>query len=44
MPYSIIPYSVMPNKTSCDGGFSSKENVEKSKELGVKDVCFSKKM
>ena len=35
-------YSVIPKKTSCDGGFSSKENVEKSKESGVKDVCFPK--
>ena len=36
-------YDLTPRKVSSDGGFSSKENVVKSKEMGVKDVCFPKK-
>lgn len=36
-------YDVRPRKVSADGGFASKENVEISQLLGVKDVCFPKK-
>ena len=35
-------YDVLPRKVSSDGGFASKENVNVSKEMGVKDVCFPK--
>ena len=33
----------VPRQTSADGGFASQENVLKAKEIGVKDVCFSKR-
>lgn len=32
----------IPTQVSFDGGFSSKANVQAIKELGVKDVVFSK--
>jgi len=32
-----------PLKAALDGGFASKENVRKAKELGVKDICFAKR-
>ena len=32
-----------PRQAVFDGGFASKENVEKIKKLGVKDVAFSKR-
>ena len=32
-----------PRQISADGGFASKENVTGAKDLGVKDVCFSKR-
>ena len=32
-----------PLKAALDGGFASKDNVRKAKELGVKDVCFAKR-
>jgi transposase, IS5 family len=31
-----------PRQTSADGGFASQENIDNAKQLGVKDVCFSK--
>ena len=36
-------YNIMPKKLSADGGFSSKDNVLKAKEMGAKDICFPKK-
>lgn len=36
-------YGRYPNKVALDGGFASKENLEKAKEKGIKDVCFSKR-
>ena len=33
----------IPNAIAFDGGFTSKENLEKVKNLGVKEVCFHKK-
>lgn len=36
-------YDIVPRKTSADGGFSSINNVEEAKDMGVKDVCFPKK-
>lgn len=36
-------YGKVPRQTSADGGFASEENVEEAKDLGVKDVCFSKR-
>lgn len=36
-------YGKVPRQAAFDGGFSSKENLKDIKELGVKDVCFSKK-
>ncbi len=35
-------YSRYPLKTSFDGGFASKANLESAKGKGVKDVCFAK--
>lgn len=35
-------YGRVPRQTSADGGFSSEDNVFEAKEMGVKDVCFSK--
>lgn len=35
-------YGRAPRQTSTDGGFASEDNVDEAKELGVKDVCFSK--
>lgn len=32
----------VPNEIAFDGGFSSRENLEKAIEKGVKTVCFSK--
>ena len=32
-----------PLKAALDGGFASKDNVGKAKELGVKDICFAKR-
>ena len=38
-------YSVVPKKTSCDGGFFElKKCRKKSKELGAEGCLFSKKM
>ena len=31
-----------PRQTSADGGFASEDNLYDAKDLGVKDVCFSK--
>ena len=36
-------YGRVPLQKSADGGFSSKDNVQKAKDLGVRDVCFSKR-
>ena len=33
-------YDAYPRKISADGGFASKENLEESKKMGAKDVCF----
>ena len=33
----------VPRQTSADGGFASKKNVERAKNQGVRDVCFSKR-
>ena len=33
-----------PRQTTADGGFASEDNLNDAKELGVKDVCFSKHM
>jgi IS5 family transposase len=35
-------YGRAPLKVALDGGFASKKNLEDAKELGIKDVCFSK--
>ena len=35
-------YGRAPRQTTADGGFSSEDNVYDAKDLGVKDVCFSK--
>lgn len=35
-------YGRAPRQVSFDGGFSSKPNVAALKEIGVKDVCFTK--
>jgi transposase, IS5 family len=32
-----------PRQTTADGGFASEDNVLDAKDLGVKDVCFSKR-
>ena len=32
-----------PLKAALDGGFASKDNVKKAKQLGVKDICFAKR-
>lgn len=36
-------YGRPPRQAALDGGFASKENLREAKDLGVKDVCFSKK-
>lgn len=36
-------YGRVPQKAAFDGGFASKTNLADSRELGVKDLCFSKK-
>lgn len=36
-------YGVVPEQLSLDGGFASRENLERVKALGVKDVVFRKK-
>lgn len=36
-------YGVTPEQATFDGGFASKNNVTEAKELGVKDIAFSKK-
>lgn len=33
----------VPRQAALDGGFASKENLQDIKDLGVKDVSFSKK-
>lgn len=35
-------YGRPPLKVALDGGFASKENLKAAKEMGIKDVCFSK--
>ena len=35
-------YGRPPLKVALDGGFASKENLRTAKEMGIKDVCFSK--
>lgn len=35
-------YGRVPRQTSADGGFASEDNVYEAKDLGVRDVCFSK--
>jgi IS5 family transposase len=36
-------YGRVPRQASFDGGFASRENLARAKEIGVKDVCFSKR-
>jgi IS5 family transposase len=36
-------YGRPPRQAALDGGFTSKGNLREAKDLGVKDVCFSKK-
>jgi len=36
-------YGRYPLKVALDGGFASKENLEKAKKKKIKDVCFAKK-
>lgn len=36
-------YGKYPLKVALDGGFASKDNLEKAKEKKIKDVCFAKK-
>jgi transposase, IS5 family len=36
-------YGRYPLKVALDGGFASKENLNKAKEKQIKDVCFAKK-
>ena len=36
-------YGRYPLKVALDGGFASKQNLEKAKEKKIKDVCFAKK-
>lgn len=36
-------YGAAPEQATFDGGFASKDNVTEAKELGVKDIAFSKK-
>ena len=36
-------YGQYPLKVALDGGFASKENLEKAKQRQIKDVCFAKK-
>jgi transposase, IS5 family len=36
-------YGRVPLKAAFDGGFASKDNLAAVKEIGVKDICFSKK-
>lgn len=36
-------YGRYPLKASLDGGFTSKENLESAKDMGIKDICFAKK-
>lgn len=35
-------YGLAPRQVAADGGFASEDNLDDAKELGVKDVCFSK--
>ena len=42
MRYQKQIYGRAPRQTSADGGFATRSNVDDAKELGVKDVCFSK--
>jgi len=36
-------YGRMPRQIATDGGYTSKDNLAKAKEAGIKDVAFSKK-
>lgn len=36
-------YDRVPRQAALDGGFASKDNLREAKEMGVEDVCFSKK-
>lgn len=37
-------FGKVPRQTTCDGGFASQENVHEAHDMGVKDVCFTKKV
>lgn len=37
-------YGKYPRQVTADGGFASQDNVYEAHELGVKDVCFNKKV
>jgi len=36
-------YGHYPKKVALDGGFASKDNLNKAKQRGIQDVCFSKR-
>jgi IS5 family transposase len=36
-------YGRVPRQVAVDGGYASKDNLKKVKELGVKDAAFHKK-
>lgn len=36
-------FGVAPQQTAADGGFASKDNLDKAKKMGVKDCVFHKK-
>lgn len=36
-------YGHVPKQAAADGGYASRENIEKAKKLGVKDIAFNKK-
>ena len=38
-----VLYGRYPLKVALDGGFASKDNLNKAKEKQIKDVCFAKK-
>lgn len=38
----VALFGAPPRQFTCDGGFSSRSNLEYAKDLGVRDVCFTK--
>ena len=39
----VAVYDAAPRQTAVDGGYASRENLKKAKEMGVKDAAFHKK-